>query len=325
MQARADLAAHVARDLAEHLPLFDLGTRLHGDRFRVHVKVVVVRAVVGLELHGGVRGHADDRAVLGRNSFPIVVLPGRRADVLPLMARAARAERHVPASDLTIVVALLHGIEVARIVLAAAGGTLSVPTPAAVTPDLRVHVREEAVSELQRKDHVRHVDKPVGASAAGIALVEIARRIVGEPGLGRIRRAAARDWRRRSDGTFAGGRCLGSRSGRWGRSAVRRKQAAARELHEAAVGIAAEAGAITRSVAACASQTRARTSDALYERVGREIASEERRSGCCTCVVLSGQLRGKCEKHATGCENGAQRKLNSFPHATSPVFIATLL
>ncbi len=49
----------------------------------MHVQIEIVRAIVALELHGGVARHRRDRPVDNGNGLPEIVFVGGRANVLP--------------------------------------------------------------------------------------------------------------------------------------------------------------------------------------------------------------------------------------------------
>lgn len=188
MQARGRRAIHVLRNFAQNLPLLHRLSGLHLDRTRVHVEVIVVRAVLAFQLNRRVLGHIGDDAIDDGDCLPRVVLEGRWSDILALMASTGRAKGHRPAAHFAIVVALLHGIVIAAIAFAATGRTLAAPPTAAITPDLRIHVRETAVFQLQWENDVGQVDEPITrATSASVLFKQIARRVVGKWWLGRLR------------------------------------------------------------------------------------------------------------------------------------------
>ncbi len=121
--------------------------------------------------------------------------------------RLRRAERHRPAAHFAVVVALLHRIVIARIAFAAACSALTVPAAAAITPDLRIQVRELSRPELQWEDDVRRIDETVRLAAAPLVLLdEFARRMIRKAysrGRRRLWLILGRFWRLRCFGTSA--------------------------------------------------------------------------------------------------------------------------
>src|SRR5262249_48795233 len=115
MIGRAARAVHILGDATQHIALLDLVALLHLDRVGMHVEVFEDGAIVALELDRRVRGHERDDAVGHRHHVPGVVLAAWWANVLTLMTLAAGTQRHAPAAHLAEVVALVHGVVVARI------------------------------------------------------------------------------------------------------------------------------------------------------------------------------------------------------------------
>ena len=196
----------VLRHAAEHVALAHALALGDAILFRVHVQVVIERAVVALQCqHGPVRA-VHDNAVDHRHCVPFAVFALGRADILAAVTVALRAERHDLArvAHFAVVVTLQHRIVVARIALASTDFDTA---PAAAEPaDLRIHMHMVRWREAKRIDDAGQVDLAVTrAPASGVFGVQFARGKIGKTtiGVGGRRRRDARRWscgsRRRND------------------------------------------------------------------------------------------------------------------------------
>lgn len=82
------LTTHDFRHVAKHITLFDALAGFDTDRGRVHVQVLICRAVFGFEFHRRVARHLGDDAIGNGHTLPLVILGCWRANVLSLMPRA---------------------------------------------------------------------------------------------------------------------------------------------------------------------------------------------------------------------------------------------
>ena len=181
MVRRLAPAVHEVRDAAQNLALLDGLALVHRDRLGVHVEIVEFGAIAALQAHSRVRRDLGDDAIDDRDNVPFVVVAFGRADILALVTLSRRTHRHRPAADLAEIVALHHGVEVARIALAAARRALASPAAAAIAPDLGIHERMlaswvgfHARRHANREHDVRRVDLAIaGAAAAFVLRVQI--------------------------------------------------------------------------------------------------------------------------------------------------------
>jgi hypothetical protein len=175
------VAVHVSGDVPQNVTLLHRLPDLHGDRLRMHVQVPIVGPIGTLQANRGIRRYLRDNPVHHRDHFPSVVLTRGWSDILPLMARPARTHGHRPSANLTIRIALEHWVIVDRVTLAPAGFPLAVPAAAAVTPNLRVHVRMLVRRQPQGENDIRKVNLAIALAAAVCIMgIKITWRVIGE-------------------------------------------------------------------------------------------------------------------------------------------------